>query len=124
MSRARANWRRVAVMRNKMYKGVEALRYVQSWKAPLVSLGAMLALVLLSFSPHIIISLVLLSLACYAWVTHTRSAGAPLPMESDPEAEEDNAEVSLTFPLSHDAWIVSGKAGSQLLVGYHHLGLC
>lgn len=93
MSRARANWRRVALMRNKMHKVVVALRYVQSWQAPMVSLSCMVALVLLSYSPHIIVSLLLLFLACYGWLHHPPDAGAPLPMESDPEAEEDNEEV-------------------------------
>ena len=93
MSRARANWRRVALMRNKMHKFKAALEFVQSWQAPPVSLGAMFGLILLSFYPHVIISLVLLFLAGYGWVSFPASAGTPMAMESDPEAEEDNEEV-------------------------------
>ena len=109
MSRARANWRRVARMRNKMYRAVVALRYIQSWQSPMLSLGSMVALTLLSYSPHIIISLVLLALACYAWVHHPQDAGQPAPMASDPEAEEDNEEVRPALAPAH--------AGSALCSG-------
>lgn len=98
MSRARANWRRVAIMRNKMQRLVAAFRYVQSWRKPYVSLAAMLTLTTLSFHPHIVISLVLLSLAIYAWVNFDPESGKPLSMEADPEAEEDNEEVHSAAP--------------------------
>lgn len=93
MSRARANWRRVALMRNKMHRGVEAFHYVQSWHSPTTSLICMLSLIMLSFRPHIIISLILLFLTFHAWSNHDPNAGKPMHMESDPEAEEDNEEV-------------------------------
>ncbi|KAK9815177.1 hypothetical protein WJX73_009840 [Symbiochloris irregularis] len=92
MSRARANWRRVARMRNKMRRAKVVLEYVQSWKQPLVSLGSMLALIVLSFHPHIIISLVLLLLACYGWLQQPDRPGQPMHMESDPEEEQDDQD--------------------------------
>ena len=89
MSRAKANWRRVSLMRNKMHRAVVAVRFVQSWKVPPVSLAAMAAFITLSFHPHVILSLCLLSLGCYGWWKQPADAGVPMHMESDPEAEED-----------------------------------
>ena len=63
LSRAKANWRRMTNMQARFKKVVDYAQDIVSWKSPMQSLVAITLGIVLSYYPHIIVSLALGSLA-------------------------------------------------------------
>ncbi|KAK9810133.1 hypothetical protein WJX72_005374 [[Myrmecia] bisecta] len=90
MSRARANWRRLKIMREKIGRFSNWLDRVKRWEYPWESVSVMGALCTLCFAPHIAISVALLVLVVFSLSHLRRTSGEPLPMEDDPEDHDEN----------------------------------
>ncbi|KAK9916339.1 hypothetical protein WJX75_001462 [Coccomyxa subellipsoidea] len=93
MSRTKAHWRRLSVWVEGGKKAGEGWAYLQSWDNPPATIGTMAGMTALCCYPHITISLAATALVIYMVVAYpSEGVGEPLPMEPDPEAEEDNED--------------------------------
>lgn len=107
MVRAKANWRRLKLMKEKIDFLLDALARVKRWESTPASLSVMIAIPVAIFCPRAVACLGLICAALWTLSSQPEGAGRPLPMEADTiiVEEEDNAEVTVflvSLVLSYD----------------------
>ena len=94
-SRAKANWARLKMEKERFTWIIRFWKRNQAWENPLESIALMCGLVTFAFYPHIVLCGVLLALASYSLITAPLRTAAPFHMQADPEDEEEDDEVRL-----------------------------
>ncbi len=92
-SRAKANWARCAIEKERFTWIMRFWERNQEWENPAESVALMCGLVTFSFYPAIVLVGLLLWIVAYALLTAPKRPGKPQEMYADPEDENEEEEV-------------------------------